>query len=179
MFKSILTLAALTFLAGTTSFALVSNETKKLGDRLGATALTEVSFDKKQTTLSDSEKSELAKLINDAKAKGEIREVKILVWSDREYPAKNRKLTNTDITLAKNRIDQVQQYLKTQLAVTDVDSYNMAETPNAVERMLKTSDAHVKGAAESTGATPHNDKETGFLGWKGKASKAVAYVFLK
>lgn len=180
MYKKLfsVTVMALAFTAFS-SHALVSGETKQLADRLGASALAEVSFSANQTALTESEKAELSKLITEAKKKGEIKEVKLLVWPDREYPAPGRELSTADVKVVKARIGEIEKYLKDLLYVSSVESYNMAERPNTMEKMFNTSDAKMKKQAEATGAAPSTAGETGIFGWKGQASKAVAMVFIK
>ena len=161
------------------SQALVSSETKQAADHLGAADLAEVKFEQKQAGLSDEAKKDLAKLVTDAKAKGDIKEIKILAWADEEYPTANQPVSKAQTNLASQRDDQIKNYLKKELHVSKVDVYNMAERPGKLAQWLKTSDAKVKDTAEASGAAPRTKEETGFLGLKGQASKAVALVFMK
>jgi len=164
---------------GLSANAMVSSETKAAADRLGANNLTEVKFDEKSSTLTEGQKKELQNLVADAKSKGEIKEIKVMVWPDKEYPSAGVKAAKSDIELADARAKEIKKFMKDTLAVNDVDVYNMAERPNKLQEWLKTSEAKVKGTAEATGAAPRTKDETGFFGMKGQSSKAVALVFMK
>lgn len=170
---------ALATSVGLSAHAMVSSETKAAADRLGASNLTEVKFDERSATLSDSQKKDLQQLVADARTKGEIKEIKVMVWPDKEYPTAHQKAAKADIDLADARAKEIKKYMKDTLAVNDVDVYNMAERPNKLEEWFKTSDAKVKDTAEASGAAPRTKHETGFLGLKGQSSKAVALVFMK
>src|SRR5687768_13268736 len=55
-----------------------------------ASFVTEIVFDKGSSELSADGKSQLRDILNAAKGKGKIEEVKILSWADTEYPSKGR-----------------------------------------------------------------------------------------
>lgn len=163
------------------AFSMTANAwttTQDAADRLGASMVKEVSFEKNTDKLSDFQKTEIKNAINEASQKGKIDEVKILAWSDKEYPAEKGKQSKDDIKLAKKRIRHLKAYLKDELKVPDVDAYNMTERPNALEKLFNTSDAKIKNAAESTGAAPV-DGNTGLFDLKAQASKGVVMIFMK
>lgn len=147
-------------------------------DRLGATQMKELSFQKNSSNLTEAQKTELRKVINEAAQKGQIDEVKILVWSDKEYPNKNMKQSKSDIKLAKNRLNDLKSFLKKDLNVSTVDSYNMTERPNALQKFFNTSDAKVKNTTELVGAAP-TDMNTGLFDMNAQASKGVVMIFMK
>ena len=152
--------------------------TQDAADRLGASQVKEVNFDKNSDRLSDTQKADLKATIQDAAQKGKIHEVKVLAWSDKEYPAEKGKQDKNDIGLAKNRIKNLKAYLKDELKVSDVDSYNMTERPNALEKFFNTSDAKIKNATEAMGAAP-TAGNTGLFDMKAQASKAAIMIFMK
>lgn len=163
------------------AFALAGNAwttSKDAADRLGASQVKEISFDKNADKLSDTQKAEIRTAISEAAQKGKIDEVKIFAWSDKEYPTENNKQTKQEVGLAKNRIKHLKSFLKDELKVKDVDTYNMAERPNAVEKLFNTSDAKVKATAETTGAAP-TEGNTGIFDLKAQASKGIVMIFLK
>jgi hypothetical protein len=147
-------------------------------DRLGATKVKEVSFDKNSDKLTEAQKSEIRTMIQEATQKGKIDEVKVLAWSDKEYPSENGKQTKEEVGLAKNRVAYIKSFLKEELKVKSVDTHNMAERPNSLEKMFNTSDAKVKNTAEVSGAAPTTGN-TGIFDLKAQASKGVVMVFLK
>lgn len=152
--------------------------TQDAASRLGAVQVREITFDKNSSNLSDSLKKDIKEVINEASQKGKIVEVKILAWSDKEYPTENGKQTKQEVGLAKNRLKTLKKFLKDELKVSNVETHNMTERPNALQKLLNTNDAKVKTAAESTGAAP-TDGNTGLFEMKAQASKASIMVFMK
>ena len=72
-------------------------------------------------------------------------DVKVIAWSDSEYPAKKQKqLSKKDRELAERRASMLEDFLKQNLKSADVDTYNMAERPNTLENLFDTSDARLK-----------------------------------
>lgn len=152
--------------------------TQDAADRMGASQVKELSFDKNGRGLSEAQKTEIRNAVNDAAQKGRIDEVKVLAWSDKEYPTEKGKLSKDDHKLAKARMNEIKKFLKDDMKVSSVSTYNMSERPNALEKFFHTSDAKVKGVAESTGAAP-TEKETGLFDMKAQASKGVVMIFTK
>lgn len=152
--------------------------TQDAADRMGAAQVKEISFDKNSDKLTDMQKTELRNAVNEAAQKGKIDEVKVLAWSDKEYPAEKGKQSKDDVNLAKNRLKNLKAFLKDELKVKDIDAHNMTERPNALEKLLNTSDAKVKNAAEAAGAAP-TDGNTGIFDMKAQASKAAVMIFMK
>ena len=72
----------------------------------------------------------------------------------------------------------LKNFLKDELKVSDVDTHNMSERPNALQKLFNTGDAKIKNAAEVTGAAP-TDGNTGLFDMKAQASKAAIMVFMK
>lgn len=172
-------LAALITLTATSAFALISTETKEVATRLGAVDTIEVSFDAGSSTLSDAQKKELARAVNQQKQKGTISRVDILAWSDKEYPQPNAKHEKGDIDLASRRATEVKKYLTDTKTVPEADTFNMAERPNRFEEALKMADARVKDSMEAGGAAPSASSQTGLFGQKGQAQKVLVLVHLK
>lgn len=152
--------------------------TKDAAERLGASDVKEVSFDKNSTNLTDAQKAEIRAAVNEATQKGKIDEVKVLVWSDKEYPATEKKQSKEDIKLAKERIKELRAFLKDDLKVSDVDAYNMTERPNALQKFFHTADAKIKNTTEAAGGAP-TDGNTGLFDVKAQASKAAVMIFMK
>lgn len=169
-------LIVLMFVLTGQSFAWTTSQ--DAANRLGAAHVKEVSFDKNSDKLTDFQKTEIRTAVSDASQKGKIDEVKILAWSDKEYPTENKKQTKEEIGLAKNRIKHLKSFLKDELKVKDVDTYNMAERPNAFEKTFNTSDAKVKNTTESSGGAP-TEGNTGLFDLKAQASKGVVMIFMK
>lgn len=157
----------------------MDSETEKASKALGAEMATEITFDPGQVTLSDSSKSEIRDLIHDARAKGDVEDVKIAVWADREYPMKEKKASKEDVALAAKRGDALKEFIKKEMDIASVNTYNMTERPNALQQFLKTPEAKVKDTLEARGAAPKSNSETGIFGENSKSSKAVIMVYQK
>lgn len=103
-----------------------------------------IDFAKGAYALSEAEKNEIAGLIRDARANGEIDEVKVLAWADRDVSTGNRKATSAEVDLADNRAKAVRSYIREQMKLKDIDTHNMAESPNFMSRLFKTDDYEMK-----------------------------------
>ena len=157
--------------------ASVNSETQNAASRTGATTVAEISFSKESINLSDSAKKELQEAITSAGKKGEIRDVRVAAWADKEYTPKGVALAGSQIDLAEKRAESVQSYLKQSLNVSEVSTINMAERPSGIQNMLKTSGSKTKNTLENSGAAPTGSDQTGLFGLKGKASEAVVMIY--
>lgn len=142
-----------------------------------ASFVTEITFEKGSKDLSADSKNRLKSLVDRARQTGKIDDIKIITWSDMEYPSLNvKKLSKEQRDLAKNRNDTLKDYLKSgEVDVSDVDAFNMAERPNALERLLRTEDARIKRSLEAAGI-PTTDS---YVKVPAKASKSVVMVVLE
>ncbi len=169
------TLALTLFLITNTSFAWTT--ARDAAERLGATKVTEVSFKKGTAEVSKDEAELLRDALKEAGATGKVKSVKVLVWSDKEYPTPDAKADKKDVKLAKDRAQKLKSILKKDLKAWDVSTHNMAERPNAVEKLLRTPDAKIKEKAETAGIAPDDNKELGLFDHNAHASKAVVLIF--
>lgn len=157
----------------------VTTEKEKATMSLGAQHSTEVAFDEGKTDLKQDELNELKEIVNQAKSGGQkIEEIKIISWADREYPAEGSTAApNQQIKLADDRAEKIRNYLKKELKVSDVEVYNMAKRPNALQELFNTQTAKVKDTLEKTGSAPTTEEGTGMFGLKGKTSEALVLVY--
>lgn len=149
---------------------------QEAANRMGASEVKEFTFDKSSKALSEEHRQEIRNAINEAAQKGRIDEVKVLVWSDKEYPPEQGQQSKADRKLANERMNEIKKFLKNDLKISSVKTYNMTERPNALEKFFHTSDAKVKSVAEATGAAP-TQNETGAFNLKAQASKGIVLVF--
>lgn len=166
---------ALTFLATVQMFAWTNSQ--DAGNMLGASQVKEITFEKNMATLTDVQKIELKIAIDEATQTGQIAEVKVLSWSDKEYPSPTGKQSRSDVKLAQKRMSDIKSYLK-DLKVSDVETYNMAERPNALQKLFNTKTEKVKKTAEMAGAAPTAD-QTGLFDNKAQASKGIVLIIMK
>ncbi len=152
--------------------------TEEAANQLGAAQVQEVGYDKNSSSLSEVQKNDVRSIVAKALQAGRLDEIKILSWSDKEYPSKDLKQNNEDIKLAKMRMSGIKQFLKDDLKISSVKMYNMTERPNAIQKFFNTKQAAVKNTTEFAGAAPVNGN-TGLFDFKSQASKSIVMVFLK
>jgi hypothetical protein len=139
-----------------------------------------ISFDEGSALLTERDKSVLRSLVRDAVAKGTIDQITVAAWSDKTLPAQGRKLLDVDRDLAAERADAIKAFLKTDMEVADVDTYNMAENANWLARTFNTRDAELKSVFGRAGADVPVTKDEFYLIKKdGGPSMAVAIVEFK
>ena len=154
-----------------------SNKTayNKVKDMAEADLFTEVVFTRDNFTLTPDARSQLRELIFSAQKRGRVEEVKIISWADKEYPVNEKNLDKNARKLADERIFEIRNYVEDNVPDVKVMSFNMAETPDAVEKMFGTSEnVKVKKALESAGLA-HPQKS----GLPPKASHALILISVK
>lgn len=161
------------------ALAMISEQTQQAATSLGAAGLGEVEFVAGSDALTDQSRAEIRNAVDEARRKGELDHVKVLAWSDQEYPAAKTSQSKANVALAKKRIESLKAFLKTDLKIKNVDGFNMAERPGKMKEFLNTKEARVKKTTEVAGAAPVQDTDTGLFGEKGQASKAVLMIFTK
>jgi len=157
--------------------ALAWTNSQDAGRMLGASQVKEITFDKNSAVLTDAHKEILRNAITEAAQAGQIAEVKVLAWSDKEYPSPTGRQSRDDVKLAKKRMSDIKSYLK-DLKVSAVGTYNMTERPNALQKLFHTKTEKVKNTTEMAGAAPTAD-QTGLFDNKAQASKSVVMIFMK
>ena len=155
------------------------SETEHAASSLGAAKVSQVKFDEGKSVLSDSARQEIKTIVDDAKKAGKIDEIRLAVWADREYPAADTKAPKADVKLAEDRANEIKKFIKNELKVSDVKTFNMAERPNMVQTWMGTKTAEVKETLEGSGAAPKTEKEKGLFNQKAQASTAVIMINMK
>lgn len=138
-----------------------------------ASHFVEIEFKPGSSELSTASRTAIKNTLAEASKAGSIDEVKILAWSDEEYPSKQQgALPAPAKRLADQRSDKVSDYVNSLKYKVDVDRYNMAERPNVLQRWMKTPDARLKNAMLRAGLPTNTDDRQ----YPSKASKAVILV---
>lgn len=136
-----------------------------------------IKFEAGSRSLTESEKNSLRNLIKEAQTKGVIRQVTIVAWSDKMLPRTGNELSRRDRNLAKGRASAIENFLKSELALENVDTYNMAEPANWLARTLNSKDAELKSVfGRPFNETPLNSAQFYLVKSDGGPSKAVALV---
>lgn len=112
-------------------------------------------FEPGKSSLSNINKSHLNLLAQKALRDGrEVGEIKILAWSDKEYPSEFEHVSPKDKILAKERGRNIEKYLKEELYATDpIDVFNMAKKPGLFGEITKNEDWKIKETVQNSGAT--------------------------
>ena len=79
---------------------------------VGASQVGPVFFDPGKNSLSNEEKKELRTFFTSLRESEKIKSVRVLSWGDREYPAKDEKVSSKQISLAQDRAEAIKKFLK-------------------------------------------------------------------
>ncbi|MES2856559.1 MAG: hypothetical protein V4692_11885 [Bdellovibrionota bacterium] len=152
-----------------------SAESQTAANAAGAASVIEVNFDKGSFVLNEGSREALREMAAKAKANGKIDEFHVLAWADKDYPADTKaKATTAERDLANRRASSISTFIKNELAVSDVDTYNMTERPGTLSKLFNTDNARLKEAFEQAGVTGAAGKSI-----TGKASRAVVMATLE
>ena len=133
-----------------------------------ASHVTEISFSKNSAELTQAAKEQLSSIADAARLSRKIDGVKILAWSDEEYPSvRARDLSKAERNLADRRAKAIKSFLSSNYDVRGADTINMASRPNALQKLFKTDDARLKRAMETAGM---RDSDSSNAARTGKAS---------
>lgn len=154
----------------------VSPEAKVSAAKADASFVTEVSFEPGSATLSEDAKERLNQVVNQARATGEIDDIKVISWADMDYPSASAKtLPKQQRDLAERRAEEIRRHLRASDASLDVDAVNMTKRPNALARWVGTEDARIKRSLETAGI-PNTDSPDVLAS---KVGKAMVMVLLE
>jgi len=132
----------------------------------------EISFEPGSTGLTESAKSSLRSVVDQAKAAGKLDEAIVMSWSDEEYPSKEvKKLPKYQRDLADNRNKAVKDFIKS-VQKMDIDTYNMASQPNTVSKWFNTTDARLKNSLSAAGLPTTADQQQ----YPSKASHSLVLI---
>ncbi len=143
---------------------------------LGESSFTTVEFPKGQSELSVAGQKELLRFITEIRKKhSSIEEIKVLAWSDQEYPTRTSTSSPRDVILANERASEVTRILEMNLkGQEDIQAFNMARRPGMLNEAFRTEDYSMKKNVEMAGATTTRNNK-GQMSYS-KASKAVIII---
>ncbi len=127
--------------------------------------------------LSAQDQTKLRDLVN-AVGISKIKRVEVAGWSDKEFPQTGSDLAKADRELAEKRISKVKDFLKDDLDVSRVSTYNMAETSNWMARTLRTDDAELKSIFSKEGSAPIMREDFNTITKEGAPSKVVVLAII-
>lgn len=179
-------LAALPLLFGAQfSHADVTSADDVLVEQVGADAASQITFEPGRATLTSQEVSALNDLVAQARMNNDqIDEVKVFVWGDKIYPeTATHKLTKDEKKIAQERLQNIKNYLKKDLKIRDVETFNMAREQRefqdlihaggSVARDMKNNTRTASGTTDTSTATAQNLSD-----WaKGNPSEALIFIY--
>ena len=135
-----------------------------------------IEFGAGSSKLADSDKAALRAAVRDVLQKHPVRHVTVAAWSDKQLPAQGQKLGDTDRGLARERAAVINEFLKSEMEISDVDTFNMAENANWLARTFNTKDAELKSVFTRAEGSPVKKAEFRTIRAKGGPSHAVVVV---
>ncbi|MFN8790254.1 MAG: hypothetical protein ACK5Y2_02225 [Bdellovibrionales bacterium] len=155
---------------------VIRPENQTAAKQLGAELVSEISFDIGEYKLKPNEAQELRSVIEKARASkpSAIKKVEILTWADQNLPRPGEKETNSAVKLSALRSNEIKRLLKDQ-NISRIRVYNMAKRTSALQRLLQTTTAQVKGTFQ--GRTDQPATQSGPEDWhQGNSSKALVLI---
>lgn len=130
----------------------MSMEAKQVAIQEEAPHVAEIKFKKGSSTLSAEARKQLQDLMKSARSTGKIEEVKVVAWSDAEYPSEEGKeLPQKDLRLADQRNRAIENYMTKQSEDAKVTAFNMAQSPSAFSEWIGSDEARIKKTLENAG----------------------------
>lgn len=137
-----------------------------------------IDFKEGSSEIPQIERQKLRTLVDNAKSRGQIAQIHAAVWSDKPFPQEGQNLNKADRKLAQTRAEKLEKYLGDYLAVSGVETHNMAEHSGFVASNFNKEDAELKSAFSKRGATPMSSEDFQVIKQMGGPSKAVVVVEL-
>ncbi len=154
----------------------VSMESKQLANEEETNLVTEITFSKEKAFISDEARTELQALNRKATSRGKVEEIKVITWGDQEYPSvHDKKLSVTQQNLVKMRNDALEKYLDDLSSDAKIETFSMAERPDALNKLFSSDEAQIKKSLETAGI-PNTDTTVKV---PGKASKSVVIFIME
>lgn len=155
---------------------VVSMESKQLASEQESNLVAEITFSKEKAFISDQARNELKALQRKAASRGKVGEIKVITWGDQEYPSVHEKeLSETQQRLVKMRNDALEKYLDEISKDAKIETFSMAERPDALNKLFSSDEAQIKKSLETAGI-PNTDTTVKV---PGKASKSVVIFIME
>jgi hypothetical protein len=139
-----------------------------------ANIVSTIPFDQGQKSLSPEATAELNRALSEARTRGEVEGVDIIVWSDQNAAAKStRTQSRSQIEIARQRGENIEKYVDRMEPDAFVQVHNMATRPDAFMNYLNAQDEMTKEKLATAGLAA--DPETDEI----KAHNSSAVVLIK
>jgi|JI10StandDraft_1071094.scaffolds.fasta_scaffold42663_2 outer membrane protein OmpA-like peptidoglycan-associated protein len=154
-----------------------SIEAKQLAAEEAAHAVTEIRFKKGSSELSVVSKGKLKKLLSTIGKEQKVDEIKLITWSDEEYPSEDEdELSEGQQILVRQRNARIKNFIRDQRNTeTDIEMVSMAERSGKLSELWGDADARMKKSLEAAGIPNTDDKEKGTP----KASRSIVMLILE
>ncbi len=130
-------------------------EAKQVAAEQASAYVVEIEFPKKSANLGPEAKAKLLALYKSVRQPELLKAVKVISWSDEEYPSPElKKLTSPQRDLAKRRGQSVENIFKRENAKLKFEIYNMAERPGKLSKLMGGAETRVKESLEKAEAGP-------------------------
>ena len=149
-------------------------EAKFAASEEGAAEVAEFRFRRGSAGLSPEAQRRIARAVARARAAGELAEIRIVAWPDKNSAGlKNDSLSSADRELARRRLDAIEGALGSVAA--EKHAHNMAESPDAWDRLFQRADFRLKRALQRAGAKVEGSGS----GTASMAGKGIVMVSVK
>lgn len=126
---------------------------KQVASQMGSHLVTEFKFTKGTYNLTSANKQKIKELYQKADRKGQIDEVQLITWADREFPTEQRgELADVQQELVDERNKSIEKYLNELDKDLDVNKISMAERAGALDRFIASDEAKVKETMDTKDA---------------------------
>lgn len=143
----------------TTTTQSISIESKQLASEQETNFVAEVTFPEGKKNVDKEARANIKRLFLKAKEKGDIEEVKIVTWGDKEYPGEEQgHLSREQMKLVEDRNDNLESYLEKLDFDMKVDKFSMADRPEYLERLFSNDDARIKKSLEEAGIATDGER---------------------
>ena len=179
-------------LAAKFASADVTTADDAITQQTGAHAASQITFEPGRATLTSEEINALNDMVaQNRQDNGKIDSVKVFVWGDKVYSeTAGNAYTAQEKKVADERVKNIKNYLKKELKVKDIETFNMTRQPQAFSDLWHAAGSSAKGAAPTSTAStadttaavpaaPANSAKAGQDFAKGSPSEALVLVYRK
>ncbi len=139
--------------------------------------VTQVLFKSESAYLSSQSKQEVLDLIDVARRKGTVSEVRVLAWPDREHRGAPETPPQKQLSLAAKRGEVIREWIEEKSVKIPVLTFNMSKPPGNSDSLFKVS--HEATKSETTSASAENESPAKTLGFKRSLSAAIVMVYIE
>lgn len=152
----------------------VSLEARQIANEQRSNLVTEIKFDQNSGEVSSDARSKIKKQYQEAADKGDIKEVQVITWGDKEYPSADKgKLAGKQRELVEKRNEALEKYLSELDQDFEVRLVSMAERPSRLKQFFTTENAEIKESLEDLSIPKTDDP-----GPDSKASRSIVIFIL-